>query len=100
MKNITTTTATTATTTTTATSATTTTKNPRRYYALHWKCGRGATSANTGGDFVTVYGFDSKTERDAACENFRAPNHRPQAALEPIPASNRNVRAGDVLEWI
>ena len=65
---------------------------PSRYYALHWKAGYGATHANTGEDFVTVYGFDSKNERDAACDDFRAPNHCPKAALEAVPASNANVR--------
>jgi hypothetical protein len=77
------------------------------HYALHWSCGYGATHANTGEDFVTVYGFDSKTERDEACDNFRAPNHCPQAALEAVPASNSNVRRAirgtygcrDVMEW-
>ena len=80
---------------------------PGRYYALHWKFGYGATHANTGEDFVTVYGFDSKGERDAACDDFCAPNHCPQAALEAVPASNANVRKAirgtkgycDVMEW-
>lgn len=65
---------------------------PGRYYALHWSCGYGATHANTGEDFATVYGFGSKAERDEACANFSAPNHCPQAALEAVPASNANVR--------
>ena len=65
---------------------------PGRYYALHWVCGYGATHANTGEDFVWVYGFGTKAERDEACENFRAPNHCPRARLEAVPASNRNVR--------
>lgn len=86
---------------------------PGRYYALHWSCGYGATHANTGEDFVTVYGFDSKAERDAACDDFRAPNHCPQARLEAVPSSNANVRKAirgtkgygdreaisDVMEW-
>lgn len=86
---------------------------PGRYYALHWNAGYGTTHANTGADFVTVYGFDSKAERDEACKNFRAPNHCPQAALEAVPASNANVRKAirgtncygdresisDVMEW-
>lgn len=84
---------------------------PGRYYALHWSCGFGATHANTGEDFVTVYGFDSKAERDEACENFLAPNHCPNAALEAVPSSNANVRKAirgtecggdrfsDVMEW-
>lgn len=65
---------------------------PGRYYALHWSAGYCTTSANTGEDFVWVYGFDSKAARDEACENFRTPNHCPQAQLEAVPASNRNVR--------
>lgn len=86
---------------------------PGRYYALHWACGYGATHANTGADFVWVYGFDSKAERDAACDDFRAPNNCPQARLEPVPASDVNVRkalrgsagsgeyerVSDVMEW-
>lgn len=86
---------------------------PVRYYALHWSCGYGATHANTGEDFVTVYGFDSKAERDDTCENFRAPNHCPTARLEPVPSSDVNVRkairgtrgygdrepTSDVVEW-
>ena len=86
---------------------------PGRYYALHWIAGHGATHANTGEDFVTVYGFDSKAERDAACDDFSAPNHCPQAALQAVPASNSNVRKAlrgtmgygdreansDVMEW-
>ena len=65
---------------------------PGRYYALHWSAGYGTTSANTGEDIVTVYGFVTKNERDEACKNFRAPNHCPQAALEAVPAANANVR--------
>ncbi len=77
------------------------------YYALHWRCGHGARHANTGEDFVFVYGFDSKKERDEACDNFRACGYYPQAALEAVPASNSNVRRAirgtngysDVMEW-
>ena len=86
---------------------------PGRYYAIHWAFGYGAAHADTGEDYVWVYGFDSKSERDEACENFRARNHCLQAQLEAVPASNRNVRKAirgtmgygdreaisDVMEW-
>ena len=77
---------------------------PGRYYALHWRVGYGATRSSTGDDYVWVYGFDSKAERDEACENFIAPSHCPGARLEAVPCSDRNVRkalrgSDDVLAW-
>jgi len=79
---------------------------PGRYYALHWICGYGATHADTGEDFVDVYGFGSRIERDAACEGFRAPDHCPNATLEAVQSSNTNVRKAirsangcEVMEW-
>lgn len=70
---------------------TTTTTTTRRYYALHWFAGRGTCYADDGSDCVDVYGFDSAAERDAACGEYLAPNHRPTACLEPAPASDANV---------
>ena len=67
------------------------TRKPRRYYARHWGLGRGATYADGGGDCVTVYAFGSAAARDAACAEYRAPNHCPTADLEPALASDPDV---------
>lgn len=64
----------------------------RKYYAIEWPCGYGATEANTGRDFVRVHRYDSKEGRDAAVEEYEAPNHCPTARMEAAPSSNRNVR--------
>ena len=66
-------------------------RTPRRYYAVHWPCGYGATSAEDGANWVAVYGFDSAAARDAACAEYRAPNHCPTARLEPALASATDV---------
>lgn len=66
---------------------------PRGCYALHWVCGYGARHANSGRDFVSVMRFDTSAERDESVNNFRAPNHCPTARIEPVLASDRNVRA-------
>lgn len=82
-----------------------TTRNPRLYYALHWAMGYGTKYADGGGDRVTVYGFDSAAARDAACADYRAPNHCPTACLEPALASDPSVAravrglTSDVREW-
>lgn len=64
----------------------------RKYYALEWPCGYGATNAQTGSDFVRVHRYESKEIRDAAVEEYAAPNHCPTARMEAAPRSNRNVR--------
>lgn len=76
---------------TTTTTTTTRPRNPRRYYALHWPCGYGTRHAHDGADWVFVYGFDSRAARDAACLEYRAPDHCPTADLEPALASDPNV---------
>lgn len=35
---------------------------------------------------------DSKSARDAACAEYRAPNHCPTATLEAVAASDEDVR--------
>ena len=61
------------------------------YYAKLWDCGKNTVLAN-GHNRVIVYSFGSKNERDAACAEYRAPNHCPTAELEPVTKSDVDVR--------
>ena len=75
-----------------------------KYYAKLWNCGFGTTRANTGRSQVIVYSFDSKSERDAACAEYVAPNHCPTATLEAVAASDADVRRekrseSGITEW-
>ena len=63
-----------------------------KHYAKLWDCGYKTTRANTGHNQVIVYSFDSKSARDAACAEYRAPNHCPTATLEAVAASDEDVR--------
>ena len=63
-----------------------------KHYARLWNCGYKTTRANTGHNQVIVYSFDSKSARDAACAEYRAPNHCPTATLEAVAASDEDVR--------
>jgi len=65
---------------------------PRHCYALHWVCGYGTTYANSGNDAVSVLRFDSVADRDFCVREFGAPNHCPTATIEPVPATDKNVR--------
>ncbi len=63
-----------------------------KFYAFHWSCGRGTCYALNGNPAGNVHRFDTMGERDAACANYRAPNHCPTAALVAIPANSPEVR--------
>ena len=62
------------------------------YYARLWNCGRGTRRANTGQYQFVIYAFESRAARDAACDEYRPPNHCPTAALEPVKSSDPDVR--------
>lgn len=63
-----------------------------KYYAKLWNCGKSTRRADTGRNQVIVYSFASQTARNTACAEYRAPNHCPSAELEPILASDEDVR--------
>ena len=75
-----------------------------KHYAKEWNCGFGATRAETGRNAVVVYSFETRSERDSACAEYRAPNHCPTAAMEAVTSSDvdvrRALRENDVLEWL
>ena len=73
-------------------------ENLMQYYAKTWPCGNMITEtrSNTGRvvsqNVVNVYAFPTAKARDEAVENYRAPNHCPQAFAEAVKANDEDVR--------
>jgi hypothetical protein len=62
-----------------------------KYYAKLWDCGFKTVHATTGRNWVTLYSFNTKSERDIACIKYIAPNHCPSAILEKVKASDKDI---------
>lgn len=64
----------------------------RRFYAQEWYLGYCTRFAETGKDCVRIKSYPSRTSRDKAVEDYRAPNHTPSARMESVPSWHPNVR--------